>query len=271
MTSRILAVVSFVTGTFLIASGQSVSVAAQGAATGTITGHVKLTGPAPINPAIRMGADPMCAKAVGPGRRATQDFVMKSADGGLANAFVDLQGTFPSTPVPAQTVLLDQKGCQFAPRVLGARVGQQLEVHNSDMTGHNVHSLTAKGNPFNTSQPLAGMSNKFPLKAEEVMLRVKCDIHNWMVAWIGVVPHPYFAVTAADGSFAIKGVPPGRRTIQVWHEAYGPLKMMVDVKAGQTTTVDFAYTGKEKPSLAGVQDLVVPGDGTTVTLLAARW
>jgi len=118
---------------------------------------------------------------------------------------------------------------------------------------------------------LTGMTNKFPLKAEDVVMRVKCDIHNWMLAWVGVVPHPYFAVSGGDGSFTIKNVPPGSHTIQVWHEAYGVLKMTVNVKAGQTATVDFAYTGKEKPAAtAGVQDLVVPGNGTTVTLVAAR-
>jgi hypothetical protein len=91
-----------------------------------------------------------------------------------------------------------------------------------------------------------------------------------MVAWVGVVPHPYFAVSGNDGSFTIARVPPGRRTIQTWHEAYGRLTRIVDVKAGQTATVDFVYTGKEKPSTADVRDLVIPGDGQAVTLIAGR-
>jgi plastocyanin len=253
MNPRVRILGSIATGVLLIASG----VAAQSAATGTISGHVRLMGAAPPNPIIRMGADPQCSRAAS-GRRVTQDIVLRSADGGLANAFVSLQGSFPKTPVPTQSVVLDQKGCVFVPRVIGTRVGQTLEVKNSDSTGHNVHSMSTKGNAFNTGQPLAGMTNKFPLKATDVVMRVKCDIHSWMVAWVGVVPHPYFAVSGADGSFTIQRVPAGRHTIQVWHEAYGVLKMTVDVKAGQTATVDFAYTGKEKPSLAGVKELVIP-------------
>ena len=276
MTPRVLSVVSCVACAVWIASGgadlkvgPAIALAAQGAAMGTITGHVRLMSPAPPNPIVRMGADPQCSRAAG-GKRVTQDIVLRSADGGLANAFVNLQGSFPATPVPTQSVVLDQRGCVFTPRVVGARVGQTIEVRNSDMTAHNVHSMSTKGNAFNTSQPLLGMVNKFPLKAEDVVMRVKCDIHSWMLAWVGAVPHPYFAVSGADGSFAIQRVPAGRHTIQVWHEAYGVLKMTVDVKAGQTATVDFSYTGKEKPSLAGVRDLVIPANVTAVTLVAAR-
>jgi plastocyanin len=217
-----------------------------------------------------MGADPRCNAAAG-GKRVTQDYVVRSADGGLANVFVNLQGSFPAAPPPAEPVTLDQRGCVFVPRMVGARVGQTIQVTNSDNTAHNVHSLSTRGgNAFNVSQPLKGMTNKFPMKSEDVVMRVKCDIHSWMVAWVGVVPHPYFAVSGGDGSFTIARVPPGRYTIQTWHEAYGRLTRTVDVKAGQTATVDFAYTGKEKPSTAGIRDLVVPGGAETVTLIAAR-
>jgi plastocyanin len=250
------------------AGPQSVALEAQGA-TGTIVGHVRLTAPAPPLPPIRMGADPQCNAAVG-GKRVTQDYVVRSADGGLANVFVNVQGSFPAAPAPAQPVTLDQRGCVFVPRMVGARVGQTLEVTNNDGTAHNVHSLSTRGNAFNVSQPRRGMTNKFPLKSEDVVLRVKCDIHSWMVAWVGVVPHPYFAVSGGDGSFNIARVPPGRYTIQTWHEAYGRLTRTVDVKAGQTATVDFSYTGKEKPSTAGIRDLVIPGNAAAATLIAAR-
>ena len=239
---------------------------AQGA-TGTIAGHVRLTGPAPANPLIRMGADPRCSRALG-GKRILQEMVLRAADGGLVNVFVNLQGSFQGAGAPPSApVTLDQRGCVYAPRVQGARVGQTLQVVNNDPTGHNVHSLSSKGNSFNVSQPVKGMTNTFPLKADEVMLRIKCDIHSWMVSYVGVLPHPYFGVTASDGAFTIARVPAGRHTIQIWHEQYGRLTRTVDVKPGQTVTVDFAYTGKETPDMAGVLDLVVP-DGTAVALFA---
>jgi plastocyanin len=247
---------------------QQRTVEAQGTS-GTIVGHVRLTGPAPPSPIIRMGGDPRCSAAAG-GKRVTQDFVVRSADGGLANTFVNLQGSFPATPVPAEPVTLDQRGCIFVPRMVGVRVGQAIQMMNSDNTAHNVHSLSTHGNAFNVSQPLKGMTNRFPAKSEDVVMRIKCDIHSWMVAWVGVVPHPYFAVSGGDGSFTIARVPPGRHTIQTWHEAYGRLTRTVDVKAGQTATVDFVYTGKEKPGTADIRDLVIPGDAQAVTLIAGR-
>jgi plastocyanin len=251
-----------------IAANQATRLDAQGVA-GAIVGHVRLTGPAPPNTIIRMGGDPRCSRAAA-GKRLTQDAVLRSADGGLANTFVNLQGSFPASAPPAQPVTIDQQGCLFVPRMIGARVGQVLQVTNSDPTGHNVHSLSTHGNEFNVSQPKQGMANKFPLKAEDVVMRIKCDIHSWMISYVGVVPHPYFAVSGMDGAFTIKGVPAGRHTIQTWHEQYGRLTRTVDVKAGQTATVDFAYTGKEKPSTAGIIELVVPPSGQAVTLTAAR-
>lgn len=225
---------------------------------GTIVGHVRLMSAAPANSIIRMGADPLCSRA-NAGKRLTQDVVLRSADGGLANAFVDLQGTFPRSPVPSASVTIDQKGCIFIPRVTGGRVGQTLRISNSDPTAHNVHSLSAKGNEFNVSQPKAGMTSNFQLKSEDTMMRIKCDIHSWMVAYVGVVSHPHFAVSGSDGAFRITGVPPGKYPIRAWHERYGRLTANVEVRAGQTATVNFSYKGTEQPSVAGVRDVVIPG------------
>jgi plastocyanin len=243
---------------------------AQAGTGGSITGHVRLTGPAPANSIMRMGADPLCSKA-NAGKRLTQDLVLRGADGGLANAFVDLQGTFPSSQVPAAPVApvtIEQRGCIFVPRVVGVRVGQALRVTNGDPMAHNVHSLSTRGNEFNVSQPKAGMTSTFQLKNADVVMRIKCDMHGWMVSYVGVVPHPYFAVSGSDGSFRITGVPPGRHTIRVWHERYGRLTATVQVKAGATATANFSYTGTEQPSTAGVFDLVIPGHPRTATLVA---
>jgi hypothetical protein len=234
---------------------------AQGAATGTIAGHVRLTAPAPANPLIRMGADPRCSRSTR-GQRLTQDVVLRSADGGLAYAFVHVQGKFAASPLPPEPVTIDQRNCLFVPRVVGARVGQTLRITNSDATAHNLHSAS-QINAFNTSQPQQGMVYTFQLKADEVMMRIRCDIHGWMTTYVGVTTHPYFAVSGIDGAFTIARVPAGRHTIQVWHERYGVLTRTVDVKAGATATVDFSYTGKEKPSGAALRELVIPVEERT--------
>ena len=216
---------------------------------GTIKGHVKLMGKLPGNPVIRMGMDPMCAKA-NAGKQVVQETVKAAIDGSLANVFVTLEGTFPQTPIPAQPVVIDQRACIYVPRVIGARLGQTLQVRNSDDLLHNVHSLTEKGNASNISEPKAGMVQSFKLKDEEV-LRIKCDVHRWMTTYVGIVSHPYFAVTGDAGTFEIANVPPGSYTIRAWHERYGPVTQMVRVRAGATTNVDFSYTGNENQTGRG--------------------
>jgi len=221
---------------------------------GTVKGHIQLMGKLPGNPVIRMGMDPMCAKA-NAGKLTVQELVVAARDGSLANVFVKLDGTFAPTPVPSQAVTVDQHGCVYSPRVVGVRTGQPLTVKNSDPLLHNVHGLSGRNQGFNVGQPLAGMTNQFRLKEEEV-LHLKCDVHSWMNAYVGVVSHPYFAVSNTAGTFEIANVPPGTYKIQAWHERYGPLTMSVTVKAGAVTTVDFAYTGNEKAPTVDL--LVVP-------------
>ena len=139
---------------------------------GTIKGRVRLTGKSPGNAVIRMGVDPMCGR-MNAGKQVVNEQVVVSADGGLANAFVRLQGSFPRTTPPTQPVTIDQRACFYLPRVVGTQVGQTLQVRNSDPMLHNVHSLSNGTNGFNVGQPSAGMVYTFQLKQEEVMLRLK--------------------------------------------------------------------------------------------------
>jgi plastocyanin len=217
--------------------------AAAHAAGGTIKGRISFTGPEPGNRVIRMGMDPMCA-AVNRGKQVVNEIYEVGDKNALGNVFVKVEGTFPATPVPATPVEIDQSACVYRPRVVGARVGQVLRVKNSDNWLHNVHSDSSRRNSVNQSTPQANMDVKLTLKDEE-MLRLGCDVHRWMTAWVGVVSHPYFAVSEGKGgTFTIANVPAGKRTITAWHEALGALTKAVEVKDGQTVTVDFVYTQK---------------------------
>ena len=216
------------------------------AGVGTIRGHVRLTGKLPGNVVLRLGRDPMCARA-NAGKQVIQEAVMATIDGSLANVFVRLDGAFPQTPVPAAPVVIDQKNCFYRPRVIGARVGQTIQIKNSDPFLHNVHSVAAKNTNFNVGQAVAGVVYQFKPAQEEVM-RLKCDVHTWMTAFIGVVNHPYFAVTADSGNFQIEKVPAGTYTIRAWHEEYGFVSKTVTVKPGVVSTIDFTFAAAPAPS-----------------------
>jgi len=213
--------------------------------TGTIKGHLRLTGKLPGNPIIRMGMDPMCSK-MNAGKRVIQQYVVATADGSLANVFVRLKGNVPQTPIPTQPVVIDQQACVYTPRVVGARVGQTVQIKNSDMLLHNVDASSGKNNGFNIAQPRAALVYEFKPKNEEIMLHLKCDVHNWMNAYVGIVTNPYFAVSNTMGTFQIDKVPPGTYTLEAWHERFGLVSKPVTVKAGAVASVDFDYASNEK-------------------------
>src|SRR5262245_48712761 len=260
MQHRVLFTLAAIGAAGIIAFGvATIPVAAQAGATGTIIGHVKYMGPTPVNPLIRMGADPRCNKLYAGKRPRATTFIV-AADGGMANVFVNLEGSFANAPAAPATVVVDQKDCMYQPHVSGARIGQTLQVKNSDDTGHNVHSLSMAGNNFNTSEPAKGMVFETKLKAGE-MLHIKCDIHAWMNTYIGILDHPYFAVSGTDGTFTIANVPAGRQTVRAWHEAMGVQTQTVDVQSGKMTTVDFTFMPRQKQSAAvDLHELIIPAD-----------
>ena len=210
------------------------------ARTGTIQGRVTIAGDIPGNAIIRMGMDPKCAE-MHRGERVLQQGVVALPDGSLANVFVWLEGQFPSTAVPTDPVSLDQKACIYTPRVVGMRVGQKLQVRNSDNLLHNVHSSSAVGNSFNVGQPKAGMVFEFTPQAEETMVKIGCDVHSWMTTWVGVVSHPYFAVTDAQGAFTIRSVPAGTYRVHFWQERFGDVTKSITVRGGAVATIDYGF------------------------------
>jgi plastocyanin len=237
----------FTLAALLACGGRLCAAPVQAGNTGTIKGHVRLNGELPGNPVIRMGKDPMCAK-LNRGQQIVQETVMAAKDGSLADVFVRLQGTFPATPVPSTPVVLDQRNCVYRPRVVGMRVGQTLQIKNSDNFLHNVHSLSKGADNFNIAQPVAGLVYSYKPKAEEVMLPIKCEVHSWMNAFVGIVNNPYFAVTPASGNFEIDKVPAGTYTIQAWQEHYGFVSKTVTVKPGAITTIDLTYSAAPAPA-----------------------
>jgi hypothetical protein len=211
---------------------------------GAIVGRVKLTGPRPPVDTPRVGPDTTCLEIAGappPG----EDLVVGD-DGAVANAFVYIKDGLDRGQVydrPATGAALDQRGCRFVPRVVGVQVGQPLEVLNSDPTGHNVHALAVRNAEFNRAQPVQGMRETRVFSSPEVMIRVKCDIHGWMTAYVGVVDHPFFAVTTPDGGFDLPDVPPGQYTVEVWHERLGTQTRRVRVDARRTEPLAFTFAG----------------------------
>jgi hypothetical protein len=159
----------------------------------------------------------------------------------------------------------------YHPRIVAGQVGQTLIIRNDDSTLHNIHSVDPSGKyNFDQAQPSAGMTLDVPLKSEEVMLHVKCNVHPWMTGYIGIVSSPYFAVSDDQGKFKISNVPAGKQTIEVWHEAYGVLTQTVDVKAGATVNVDVSYTGNEHPAASlslPIQEITVPYGATMVSFV----
>jgi len=221
-------------------------------ARGTLRGHVRLMGDAPTPEVIRMNADPMCMKASG-GAHVTDETVIVAEDGSLANVFVELVGTFPDTPVPADPVFIDQRGCLYSPRVVGLRAGQALQVRNSDDGLHNVHGVSTDRDGFNVSQPASGMVNTFRPR-DSGILRLKCDVHTWMVAFVGVVNHPYFAVTSRDGTFAMHDVPEGTYDVRAWQEHLGTIVSQVHVDPAREANVEMTYSGQATTSDASGGD-----------------
>jgi plastocyanin len=207
---------------------------------GDVSGKVSFDGAAPKVLPLRMDADKVC-KAAHKAPVKSEEVVV-NANGTLRNVLIYVKGGLGSKKfdAPSKKVTFDQKGCMYTPHVLGIQTGQELEVTNSDPTLHNVHSLSKDNAQFNVAQPKQGMklSKKFD-KAE--VFKVKCEVHTWMGAYIGVFSHPFFAVTGDDGSFTLAKLPAGEYTIEAWHEKYGTQSAKVKVDAAGKATADFTF------------------------------
>jgi plastocyanin len=205
-----------------------------------ITGIVNFEGTAPAPEPIDMSEEPACAEKHSGG--AVNRSVAVGDNGRLANVFVYVKEGLGDRRFAAagDAPVMDQDGCMYEPRVLGVQTGQEVTFRNSDGLLHNINAQGSTNRSFNISQP-QNMDSRRTFAQQEVMIPVRCDVHGWMEAYVGVVDHPYFAVTGEDGSFRIENLPPGTYTIEAWHEAYGAQTTQVTVAAQQTGETTFTF------------------------------
>jgi plastocyanin len=210
---------------------------------GEVKGMVTLDGMAPKNAAIKMNADPICLREA-KGAQFQETYTVGSDGKSLANVFVYVKDGLGNYvyDTPTEPVTIDQKECRYHPHVFGMRVGQPLKILNSDPTLHNIHAQPKGNAEFNTGQPIQGMVTNHTFDKPEVMVPFKCDVHGWMNAYVGVLDHPYFAVTDNDGKFNLKTLPAGTYTIEAWHEKLGTQSEKVTI--GEKETKDIAFTFK---------------------------
>jgi hypothetical protein len=210
---------------------------------GTITGKILFTGKRVPHKKVDMDEDPACAKLH---KEPVYDNTVEvGKKDGVANAFVYIKAGLEGKKFepPADPVVIDQHGCWFEPRVIGMQTGQALKAVNSDPVTHNIHPRAKVNREWNQNQPEGAEPAVRKFNFPEVMIRVKCNIHAWMKAWIGVVDNPYFAVTGADGSFVFRNVPPGVYTIEAWQEDLGTKEQQVTVLVSGKTAADFTFQG----------------------------
>ncbi len=207
------------------------------ATTGVIEGRVSFEGTAPAARTIPVTSDPACA-AAHPDGIVVRD--VRGTDGGLADVFVYLARGLEDRvfAVPDDPVVLDQRGCWYVPRVAGVMAGQSIVFRSSDDTLHNVHGEPRANTRWNFGLPRRNSAITLVLEGPEVMVPVRCDVHPWMRLDLGVLPHPYFAVTDEDGRFRLPNVPTGSYTLAAWHPTLGTREQPITVTARETAGVE---------------------------------
>ncbi|MFO0847336.1 MAG: carboxypeptidase regulatory-like domain-containing protein [Gemmataceae bacterium] len=212
------------------------------AGAGTLVGRVSYNGEPPKRKPINFGAEKKCHEhhETPP----TDDSLVVGSDRSVQWVLVRVAGKVPGSYPPGPPVVLDQKGCVFTPHVVAVQEGQEVDIRNSDPVLHNVRCEAVVNPAFNRNLPKPGDSMKVKFDAAEVGMKLKCDVHFWMGGVIHVIPHPFFAVTGADGRFTIPKLPPGTYKLEAWHEKLGKQSKEITVKEGGVQTADFTFEAK---------------------------
>jgi plastocyanin len=212
-------------------------------AASSITGTVTFAGKVPNLRPLSMDADPACAKKHS-GPVANEMLVLGNGNT-MGNIMVWVSKGLPAgktRPAPKTPVVLDQKGCVYEPHVMGIMVGQAYRILNSDGILHNVHALPKINKAFNRAMPPTVKEANATFDKPEDLFLIKCDVHPWMSAYVGVFTHPFYSVTGTDGKFNLSGLEPGTYEITAWHEKLGTQKATVTVAANEKKTQDFKFT-----------------------------
>jgi plastocyanin len=213
----------------------------------SITGTVVYDGKVPNLRPLSMDADPACAKKhSGP---VPNEMLVLGKANAMGNIMVWVSKGLPSGktwPAPKTPVTLDQKGCVYQPHVMGIMVGQAYRILNSDGILHNVHALPKINRAFNRAMPPTVKEANATFDKPEALFLIKCDVHPWMSAYVGVFTHPFFSVTGTDGKFTISGLEPGTYEITAWHEKLGTQTASVTVAANEAKSQNFKFTTPAK-------------------------
>lgn len=214
-------------------SSNSVASATKLEARDGVFGVVTLSGPVPkLAPRPVISDIAICGRADRPSRA-----LVLGRHRELGNVFVWLEGAKGGN-LPKGPFRLDQKGCAFEPYAQVVSAGAPVTILNSDPVLHNVHATTVAGDAlFNQAIPVRGQSfvERFTMPG---VIRIKCDVHAWMNAWIFVADSPFATVTGREGRFAFRGVAPGTYRLHAWHELFGEKVQAVAVPANGVARAD---------------------------------
>jgi plastocyanin len=211
-------------------------------AASSITGTITFDGKAPALKPLAMDADPDCAKKhTAP---VPNEMLALGTGNTMGNVMVWVSKGLPAGktyPAPTTPVTIDQHGCQYKPHVMGIMVGQPYKILNSDGILHNIHTLPKVNSAFNKGMPatVKEVTTNFP--KPEAMFHIKCDVHPWMSAYLGVFTNPFYSVTNTDGKFTISGLDPGTYEITAWHEKLGTQTATITVGANETKSQNFKF------------------------------
>jgi hypothetical protein len=208
---------------------------------GTLSGKITYEGTPAKQKPIDMSKEPSCAKEYS--TPPTTETIVTGPNNTLENVVVYISAGAPDDAAPSQPVVFTQKGCRYLPHVLAMQVNQQLKVINEDQTSHNIHPLAKINREWNKSQP-PGTPPIVDKYDKMEFIPVKCNVHPWMHGTFAVLKNSHYAISAADGGFALPNLPPGKYTITAWHESYGEQTQDVTISGSETKSVNFTFKAK---------------------------